>query len=128
MQEGEDLARVVRAVRGAVSIKENSAAAILDGTSRLLTRLVEVNNLRAEDIISAIFTATPDLNAAFPAAAARRLGWHKVPLLDATEIAVPGSLPRIVRVLLHCSVEEKAGELKPVYLGEAAALRPDLEF
>ncbi|MBC7336397.1 MAG: chorismate mutase [Clostridia bacterium] len=122
------MAKVVRAVRGAVSIEENSAGAILQGTGRLLSELARINHLRPEDIISAIFTATPDLNAAFPAAAARQLGWTGVPLLDAVEMAVPGSLPRVVRVLLHCLVEEGAGPLQPVYLGEAASLRPDLEF
>jgi chorismate mutase len=88
--------------------------------------LLAVNRLRVEEIISAIFTATPDLDAAFPATAARRLGWQQVPLLGAQELAVPGSPGRIVRVLLHCWVEEGAA-LRPVYLGEAAALRPDLE-
>ena len=100
--------------------------AILEGTSRLLKELMAVNNLRAEDLISAIFTVTPDLNAAYPATAARRLGWNHVPLLGAIEAAVPGSPPRIVRVLIHCYAE-KENSLKPVYLGEAASLRPDLD-
>jgi len=86
-----------------------------------------VNELQVEEIVSAIFTVTPDLDAAFPATAARRLGWNQVPLLGAQEIAVPGSPPRIVRVLLHCWVEEGRA-LRPLYLGEAASLRPDLEF
>lgn len=116
----------MRAVRGAVGIDTNSEEAVLQGTEQLLKQLLAVNQLNPDDIISAIFTATPDINAAFPATAARRLGWSQVPLLDAVEINVPGSMPRVVRVLLHCRVDETAAALKPVYLGKTAKLRPDL--
>lgn len=75
--------------------------------------------------MSIIFTVTPDLNAEFPAAAARRLGWREVPLLCATEIGVPGSLSRVVRVLLHAYTEKEAAAVRHIYLGEAVKLRPD---
>ncbi|MBE3571370.1 MAG: chorismate mutase [Moorella humiferrea] len=113
----------VRGFRGAVDVKENKAAAILEATERLLRELQNRNRLAVEDIISAIFTVTPDLNAAFPAEAARRLGWHSTALMCATEIPVPGSLPGIIRVLIHAYSDR---EPVHVYLGRASELRPDL--
>jgi chorismate mutase len=89
--------------------------------------MVEANDLEVADIASAFFTATPDLTAAFPARAARDLGWHQVPLLDAQEIPVPGSLPRCVRVLVHWNTSKSQEEVRHIYLGEAALLRPDLQ-
>jgi chorismate mutase len=88
--------------------------------------MVEANGLAIEDVASALFTATPDLTAAFPAQAARELGWQHVPLLDAQEIPVPGSLPRCVRVLIIWNTGTPQSEVQHVYLGSAAALRPDL--
>lgn len=116
----------LRGFRGATSVEENSGPAIRITTRTLLERLVEANGLAPADLVSAIFTVTPDLNAEFPAAGARELGWHDVPLLCATEIAVPHAEPRIIRVLLHAYTALEAGEIRHVYLGRAVGLRPDL--
>jgi chorismate mutase len=89
--------------------------------------MVEVNGVEIADIASVFFTATPDLTAAFPAQAARDLGWHQVPLLDAQEIPVAGSLPHCVRVLLHWNTSKSQQEVRHIYLGGAALLRPDLQ-
>jgi monofunctional chorismate mutase len=116
----------IAAVRGAVTVPENSAGAIRAATARLLLALLEANRLTVERIVSAVFTATPDLDADFPAHAARILGWNDVPLLGARELGVPGALPRVVRVLLTVSGVPLGRRLVPVYLEGAAALRPDL--
>ncbi len=112
-------------IRGAITVPVDTAEEILAATRELLLRLAEANGLKPERIISAIFTATPDLRSEFPAAAARSIGWREVPLLDAVEIDKPGALPRCIRVLLHVEMAEGA---RPVhlFLREAAALRPDL--
>lgn len=112
----------MRAIRGAASVTENSPQAILAATREMLVEIMRRNQLTTDRVVSALFTLTPDLNAAFPAAAARELGWQEVPLLCAQEIAVPGALPRIVRVLLHVITDQAVVH---VYLGEAARLRPD---
>jgi chorismate mutase len=114
----------LRALRGAITVDENEADAILDATEELVHELIERNGLDPERIVSCIFTCTADLDAAFPAEAARRLGLSAVPLLCAREIEVPGSLPKVIRVLVHCYAD---GEARHVYLREAAALRRDLE-
>jgi chorismate mutase len=115
-----------RGLRGATTAIANEPAAILDATRELLIALREANNLRSEDIASVIFTVTPDLDAAYPARAARDLGWNGVALMCATEIAVPAGLSRCIRVLIHWNTERSQAELKHVYLREARALRPDL--
>jgi prephenate dehydrogenase len=115
----------ISAIRGAISVPRDEAEAIRDATARLLTALVEANHLQPSRIVSAIFTTTPDLTRDFPAHAARRLGWTEVPLLGATEMGVPGAMPRIVRVLLTVRTRPGA-KLRPVYLDEAVRLRPDL--
>lgn len=122
----EPVHTTVAAVRGAIQVAENRADLIQSATARLLTALLERNALDPSQIVSAIFTATPDLDADFPAHAARRLGWSEVPLLGAVEIAVPGALSRVVRVLLTASGVPAGRRLTPVYLEGAAALRPDL--
>ena len=116
----------IAAVRGAVPVRANRSDEILAATVRLLARLLEVNRLAREQIVSAVFTATDDLDADFPAHAARQLGWTDVPLLNAREIPVPGAMKRVVRVLLTVSGVAPGARLIPVYLDEAAALRPDL--
>lgn len=116
--------RRVRAVRGAIVVPGGSADEILSATGRLLTGLIQTNGLAPRDLISILFTATADLTAAFPAEAARRMGLAKVPLMCAREIDVPGSLARVVRVLVHA--ETQAEEMTPVYLDGAEALRDDL--
>jgi chorismate mutase len=116
-----------RGIRGATTVEANSATAILSATGVLLARIVEANDLDAADVASAVFTTTPDLTAAFPAQAARELGWHQVPLLDAQEMSVPGSLSHCVRVLVHWNTEKSQDEIQHVYLGNASSLRPDLK-
>jgi chorismate mutase len=115
-----------RGIRGATTVESDSASAILSATRELLASIIEANQVRTEDIASALFTVTPDLEAAFPAQAARQLGWQHVPLLDAQEVPVPGSLSRCVRVLLHWNTDIPQEQVHHVYLRGAAALRPDL--
>ena len=116
-----------RGIRGATTVETNSAGHILEATRQLLARIVEANGVKVADIASIFFTATPDLTAAFPAQAARDLGWHQVALLDAQEIPVPGSLPRCVRVLVHWNTPKSQEEVRHIYLSQAARLRPDLQ-
>lgn len=116
----------ILAVRGAITVPDNTAAAIREATARLLRTLLDRNRIDDSQIVSAIFTATPDLNADFPAHAARMLGWTNVPLLGAQEVGVPGALPRVVRVLLTVANVPQGRRLRPAYLEGAAALRPDL--
>jgi chorismate mutase len=115
----------VRAIRGATTARANTAAAILEATRELVVALQEANGFEPDDIVSAIFTATPDLTAAFPATAAREAGW-RVPLLDAVEMDVPGAPPMCVRALVQVYTERRPDELHHVYLHGAARLRPDL--
>ncbi|MCA9968629.1 MAG: chorismate mutase [Anaerolineales bacterium] len=117
----------VRGVRGAISVARNEAAAIGAATKELLQGILEANPaLDPADVASAFFTVTDDLNATYPALAARELGWHTVPLLCAREIPVPGALPRCVRVLIHWNTDLAQTAVRHVYLGEAVRLRPDL--
>jgi prephenate dehydratase len=115
-----------RGIRGAITADENSPAAILAATTELLQTLSAANNLQPEEIASIIFTVTPDLNAAFPAQAARALGWTMVPLLDTTEIDVPGALPHCIRVLVDWNTDLPPYAIRHVYLRDAVRLRPDL--
>ncbi len=116
----------VRAIRGAVTVENNSAVEIIDETKALLTEIVKENNVEYEDIISIIFTVTKDLDAAFPAVAARQLGWTRVALICTNEIDVPGSLKSCIRVLLHINSEKSNSEINNIYLKGAKVLRPDL--
>ncbi|MFW6191929.1 MAG: chorismate mutase [Gemmatimonadota bacterium] len=120
--EGE-APRRLSALRGAIRVERNDRDVIYRGTQRLLTAMMERNALDQDQIVSAFFTMTPDLNADFPAYAARELGWTDVPMLGAQETAVPGALDRVVRVLLHV---RSTAPPRHVYLGEAAGMRPDL--
>ena len=114
------------ALRGATTVAVNTADAISDATDGLMREVMERNDLTPDDVVSCIFTVTEDLDAEFPAVAARRLGFDRVPLLCAREIPVPGSLPMVVRVLMHFYAPD-AHETAHVYLGDARALRKDLE-
>ena len=114
------------ALRGAASVERNDADAILSATETLLRELLERNDLAPEAVVSAIFTLTEDLDAEFPAVAARRIGFGRVPLLCAREIPVPGALPSVLRVLLHYHAPD-GHAAQHVYLGEARRLRTDLE-
>ena len=118
--------RSVRALRGAITVEADSKAAITNAASELLTRLLETNGIGPDDIVSIVFTATPDLTAEFPAAGARSAGLAAVPVLSATEVAVPGALARCVRVLVHFHSERAPAELRPAYLRGARVLRTDL--
>jgi chorismate mutase len=122
--EGERVA--VRAIRGAVQVDANESAAILEGTSELVTEVMTRNQLTPGDVISVVFSATTDLNAEFPALAARKLGFQDVPLLCCTEIAVPGAMPRVVRLMMHVETEVPRSAIQHVYLRGAATLRMDI--
>jgi chorismate mutase len=114
------------ALRGAVSVERNDARYILEATTQLMGEIMERNALEPGSVVSCIFTATRDLNAEFPAVAARALGFDSVPLLCAREIPVPRSMPRVIRVLIHYHAEE-GHRARHVYLGDARQLRADLE-
>jgi chorismate mutase len=114
------------ALRGATTIERDDADRIVAGTAELLATLLERNGVAARDLVSVTFTATPDLTAEFPAAAARRIGISDVPLLCAREIDVPGAIPRCIRVLVHLYTRRARGELRHVYLRGARQLRTDL--
>ncbi len=117
----------VRGIRGATTVSADDKGEILSATQELLTAIFAANPaLRTEDIASAIFTVTEDLASAYPALAARQMGWHLVPMMCAREIPVPGSLPLCIRVLIHWNTELGQSAIQHVYLREAVRLRPDL--
>lgn len=124
-EEDEGLG-LVRGIRGATTVTENSREAILKATAELLRMLVSRNDLRTADVASAIFSMTPDLDAVFPAVAARDLGWSAVPLFCVREIPVPGAPALCIRILLHVNTTKKQSEMNHVYLHGAVHLRPDL--
>ena len=115
-----------RGVRGATTVEQNEREAILRGTRQMLALMIRRNGIDADDVCSAIFTVTKDLDAEFPALAARQLGWLGVPLLCSYEISVENALQRCVRVLIHWNTPKPAAEIHHVYMGEAVRLRPDL--
>ena len=116
---------ICRGVRGATTVKENNREAILSATRELLTQMIEANDIQADDVASAIFTTTADLNSEYPALAARQLGWQDVALLCAQEIAVPNSINHCIRILLHWNTEKLASEIRHIYINDAVNLRPD---
>jgi len=117
----------VRAVRGATQVDCDDPEVILKETGDLLVEVIRRNGLGAEDIISVLFTATPDLASVFPAAAARSLlGFNEVPMLCATEIGVPNAMERVIRLLAHIQTDRPRSAIEHVYLRGAAQLRPDL--
>ncbi|MFN7806600.1 MAG: chorismate mutase [Planctomycetaceae bacterium] len=119
--------RRVRGVRGATTATENTREAVLEATRELLQEVLRVNEINdPEDIASILFTTTPDLTATFPAEAAREIGLQLVPLLCASEIAVPGRLARCVRILLHLNTTKSLADIVHVYLRDAKSLRPDI--
>jgi chorismate mutase len=117
---------MVRGLRGASTCDENTPEQINEVTQELLVEMLERNGVSHDDVISVLFTTTPDLTASFPATAARGVGFGDVPLLCASEIAVPGSMPLTVRVLMHAYTERAREELRHVYLRRATSLRDDL--
>lgn len=119
--------RCLRGIRGAITVKENTASAIAEAVTELLQTLRAENGFSLEDVAGVFFTATPDLNADFPAAAARQAGWDQVPLLCAVEMDVPGALGRCIRVLVLVNTDRRQEEMNHVYLRDARSLRPDLD-
>lgn len=115
----------LQGIRGATTVERNDADEILAVTDELLRTLITTNSLAPDDIVSALFTVTHDINAAFPARAAENLGWNIVALLHATEIPVPNSLPKCIRLLVHAYTMRSRAEIKHCYLRGATVLRPD---
>ena len=116
----------VRAIRGAIQVDGEDRDAILEGTAELVSAVMSRNDLTTDDVISVLFTVTPDLTSEFPALAARKLGFHAVPLMCATEIPVKGAMPRVVRLMAHVESERPRAQIQHVYLRGAAALRQDI--
>lgn len=115
-----------RGVRGATTVEANTRDEILTNTRQLLALMIRANQIEPEDVGSAMFSVTSDLNAEFPALAARQLGWLDVPLLCTYEVDVPGSLRRCVRILIHWNTEMPQHQIRHIYIKEATRLRPDL--
>lgn len=117
---------MVRGIRGAVTVDSNTMEAIRKSTQRLLTEVVEQNQLVLDDIASVFFTGTTDLDEEVPARAAREMGWTAIPMFCVQEMMVKDGLPRCIRVMLLVNTDKQQHEIQHVYLGEAARLRPDL--
>jgi chorismate mutase len=116
----------VRAIRGATQVEADDRDQVLEATRELVSTVMDRNQLRSEDLISILFTATPDLVSEFPALAARELGLGDVPLMCATEIAVPHALPRVLRLMAHAEIPKERADIQHVYLRGAVALRRDI--
>jgi len=114
-----------RGIRGATTVEKNDAERIVAATRELLEQMVARNDLRVEDVASVLFSATPDLDAAYPARAARQMGWHEAALFCCQEIPVPQGIPRCIRILIHWNTTKSLGEIHHVYTRGAAKLRPD---
>jgi len=130
-QRSESLTRYscgvnIRAIRGATQVSSNDASAIGEASKELLKAILAANELKVDEIISVLLTSTPDLTAAFPASAAREIGFASVPLLCAQEIDVKDALPRTIRVMLHCQTERTMDKIEHIYLHGASVLRKDL--
>ena len=116
----------VRGIRGAINVRRNAKEEILSRTGELLRAMVRANRIQADDVAAAIFSLTPDLDAEFPAIAARRMGWKDVPLMCAGELDVPTGMKRVVRILLLVNTDVLSKKIRHQYLGKTPALRPDL--
>lgn len=116
----------MRGIRGAITVDADDSQAIVSATKRLLQQMLEANGVELDDIASVLFSLTPDLRAAFPALGAREMGWVNVPMLHFSEIDVPGSLGRVIRVLMHVNTSRAQHEIEHVYLEGSRVLRPDL--
>ena len=116
----------LRGIRGATTVENNERDEILEATSELISALMEANELHVDDVASVFFSATQDINAEFPALAARHLGWSHVALTCMQEMYVPGSLPMCIRILMHVNTAKRQDEVEFVYQRGARALRPDL--
>ncbi len=118
--------RSLRAVRGAISVERDERDLVLEASATLVREVLDRNGIVPDDLVSVLFTATPDLTSEFPAYAARQMGIVDVPLLCATEMSVPGAMPRVLRLMAHVETELTRAEVRHVYLRGAAALRTDL--
>ena len=117
----------IRGIRGAITVTADEPEQVLSATQELLTSILDANPaLQTEDIASALFTVTEDIVSAYPALAARQIGWDLVPMVCAREIPVPGSLPLCIRVIIHWNTELEQSDIQHVYLRDAVKLRPDL--
>lgn len=119
------MGRMIRGVRGAIQVKENLEEEIIEGAAKLLREILEENGIESEDIAAIIFTTTQDLNAAFPAEAARKMGFDDVPLLCASEISVPSAMGRVIRILLLWNTDKSQKEVKHIYVGETKKLKKE---
>jgi chorismate mutase len=117
---------MLRGMRGAIQVERNEPEDILNAAAILMKRLIDANQIHADKVAAVFFTVTPDLNAAFPAAVRKELGWNSVPFLCSQEIPVPEALRQVLRVLVLCETSLKADEISHQYLGAASKLRPDL--
>ncbi|GMA48687.1 chorismate mutase AroH [Alicyclobacillus contaminans] len=118
---------VIRGIRGATTVAENTPEAIFAATKELMETVIQRNQLDVEQVASVLLTMTPDLNADFPAKAVRSIaGWQWVPLMCAVELSVPGAMPRCIRMLVHVNTDKAQQDIQHVYLGEAVRLRPDM--
>ena len=116
----------IRAIRGAIQVNANSASDIATGVQELIAAILEANKLAPGDVISVFFTSTVDLNAAFPAAACREMGFAYVPLIGSVEVAVPGALDKVIRAMLHVESDRTPEQISHIYLHGAASLRRDI--
>jgi chorismate mutase len=117
---------VVRGIRGAITVEENTPQAILNATRLLLEKMISTNDLIEDDLVSVLFTTTPELTAAFPAKAARDMGWTRVALMGAQEIAATDGIPMCIRVLIHYNTDQSLDDITHVYMRNAEMLRADL--
>lgn len=115
-----------RGVRGATTVSEDSEVAIIGAVKELLNAMIEANDIEEDHVASVFFTSTPDLTSAYPAKAAREVGWTRVALLGVQEIDNPAGMPRAIRILIHWNTTKSLHELEHIYLGEAGKLRPDI--
>jgi len=116
----------VRGIRGAITVEENTRKAILEASSLLLKEMIEANDLEESDLISIVFTMTEDLDQAFPAEAARKIGFDSIPLLCAQELDIDGALNYCIRILIHANSTSSSEKIRHIYLRKAVSLRPDL--
>lgn len=116
----------IKAIRGAVCLQQDDAVEMAEAVTELLTQMLERNSLTADDLISILFTATPDIHSAFPAAAARSVGLADVPLICAQELDIAGAMPRVIRAMLQVETDANRSEIKHVYLRGAEVLRQDI--
>jgi chorismate mutase len=117
---------MVRGVRGATTVTENTAEAIVTATRELLQEMIRANGIEEDHVASVMFTTTPDLDAAYPAQTARAVGWRRTAVIGCTEMNMPDGLPRCIRILIHWNTTRQLDEIVHVYLNEARQLRPDL--